>query len=144
MTVLAMIFVLTLTLWAGIMIYSWATTYPMFRGVGTGEFITVHKAYERGLPLGVYLPFSLMGLAVLAAVVLRPMDIPAVAVWLAAAALVGGIVTTAFCAAPMHLQLIKEGKDAAKIERMLACNAWRAAAAVVGLVAAVLTLMSRG
>lgn len=144
MTLIAAAFVLTLTLWAGIMIYAWAATYPMFRGIGVAEFVPVHRIYERGLPIGVYVPFGLMGVAVLAAVLARPVDVPGHALWLAAGALGGGIVTTAFCAAPMHIRLIREGKDEGRIERMLRCNAWRAAAAVVGLGAAVATLIARG
>lgn len=140
MTIIAIGFVLTLTLWAGVMIYAWAATYPMFRGIGEAEFVPVHKIYERGLPIGVYIPFGLMGLAVVAALATRPADVPAPALWLATAALAGGIVTTAFCAAPMHIKLIREGKDAARIELMLRCNTVRAGAAVVGLAAAVATL----
>lgn len=140
MSWLAIAFVLTLAWWAGTMIYSWATTYPMFRDVGSAEFVAVHKTYERGLPLGVYAPFGLMGAAVLAAVLFEPAEIPAGAAWTALAALVGGAIATAFCAAPMHIQLIRGGKDSAKIERMLACNTARAAAAVVGLGAAIWTL----
>lgn len=140
MTAIAICFVLSLILWAGIMLYAWSTTYPMFRGVGAAEFAQVHDLYERGLPVGVYVPFALMGLTVCAAIVLTPTDIPRSALALGAVALVGGVVTTAFCAAPMHIRLIRQGKDAVTIERMVKCNAWRAIASLIGLAAAVLTL----
>lgn len=143
MTPIAIAFVLTLTLWAGVMIYSWATTYPMFRGIGEAEFVPVHKIYERGLPIGVYLPFGAMGLAVATAVAVAPRDIPEHALWLAGAGLAGGIATTALCAAPMHIRLIRDGKDSRRIELMLKCNAWRAVAAGAGLAAAIATLLAR-
>jgi hypothetical protein len=140
MSWVAMAFVLTLAWWAGTMVYSWATTYPMFRDVGPAEFPAAHRTYERGLVPSVYIPFALMGLAVLAAALFRPVEIPVGAIWVAIIALAGGVVTTAFCAAPMHVQLIKEGKNVARIERMLKCNAARALAALIGFGAAIWTL----
>jgi hypothetical protein len=81
-----------------------------------------------------------MTLAVIVAAITRPVDVPIYALWLALAALVGGIATTALCAAPMHIKLIREGKNSARIELMLKCNAWRAIAAGLGLGAAIATM----
>lgn len=140
MTLVGMLFVLSLVFWAGLMVYSWATTYPMFRDIPAEGFIEVHRTYERGLPVGVYLPFGIMGFSVAAAIFVRPPEIPVPALWIGAIALAGGVITTAFCAAPMHIALIKHGKDLERIRRMLACNAARAAFAVVGLGGALWTL----
>lgn len=141
MPLLAVIFVLTLIFWAGIMLYAWACAYPMFRDVGASDFAAVHRAYERGLPLGVYVPFAAMALAVLAAFLFGPTDVPLLARWGALIALAGGVATTALCAAPMHLRLIRDGKDDRVIRLMLACNRGRAAFAALGLGAAIWTLV---
>jgi hypothetical protein len=122
------------------MLYAWATTYPMFRDIPDAEFGAAHKTYERGLPLGVYAPFGAMALAVLIAVIVRPAEVPTGALWMASVALAGGLGTTLFCAAPMHVALIKHGKDPARIERMLACNTARAGFALVGMAASIWTL----
>jgi hypothetical protein len=142
MTPLALLFVLALTFWAGVMLYSWAATYPMFRDVGDEEFGAVHKTYERGLSPGVYVPFGTMAMVVILSVIVRPPDIPVEAVWIGAIALLGEIVTTAFCAAPLHIRLIRDGKDLRRIDLMLACNSARNVAALVGLGAAAWTLLA--
>lgn len=141
MSLIAVSFTLTLLLWAGVMLYAWSATYPMFADIGEREFVTVHRTYERGLPWGVYLPFGAMGLSVLAALVLAPPDVPLWARLVALIALAGGIVTTAFCAAPLHIALIRHGKDMRRIRQMLGCNAARAAFAGLGALAAAGTLL---
>ena len=143
MSLIAMAFVLSLSLWAGIMVYSWAATYPMFRDIGAAEFAAAHRTYERGLPVGVYLPFGTMALSVLGAAILSPTDVPSPARLAAMVALGGGFVTTAFCAAPLHIALIRLGKDRRRIERMLRCNTARMLAALLGFAAAVATLAWR-
>lgn len=142
MSVVTIAFVLTQAFWAGVMIYSWSTTYPMFREIGEAEFITTHKTYERGLPWGVYLPFGAMSMAVVIAGLFRPSELPIGAVWLAVSALFAGVVTTAFGAAPLHISLIKYGKDKRRINQMLTRNTARTVAAAFGLAASVWVLVT--
>lgn len=142
MSFVTVAFVLAQAFWAGVMVYSWATTYPMFRDIGGHEFVATHRTYERGLPLGVYLPFGAMSVAVMAAATFRPDDIPIGALWLALVALFAGVVTTALGAAPLHIWLIKHGKDKDRIDRMLAWNAARTVAAAFGLAASAWVLLA--
>lgn len=142
MTFIAVSFTLTLLLWAGVMLYAWSATYPMFADVGEEDFVTVHRTYERGLPLGVYIPFAAMAITVVFAAALAPSDIPQWARHTALAALAGGVATTALCAAPLHIALIKQGKDMARVRMMIRCNAARAGFAGLGALAAVGTLLA--
>jgi hypothetical protein len=123
--------VATQLFWAGTMWYSQFNTYPMFAAVSAEDFRPLHASYEQGLPIAVYLPFGIALLVGLTALIrLWAISAP---IWLTVLALglAGGVVTTAFGAAPLHIWLIENGQDMSKIQSLLMWNAARNASAML-------------
>lgn len=104
----------------GLQYYTTVSTYPLFSQLDEHNFVTFHKAYERKLPLSIYVPYSLLMLSTLLLVFARPESVALV--WVVALLVLNGsimAVSLAF-AAPVHAQLDRKGKnpdDLAKLRR---------------------------
>ena len=89
----------------GLQYYTTVSTYPLFAALAPDAFVPYHKAYERHLPLAIYLPYTLLMVGTALLLVVRP---PAVSpLWVALALLLNGsimVVSLAF-AAPVHARL---------------------------------------
>lgn len=103
---------LTSALNTGLQYYTTVSTYPLFSDLPAEGFVSYHKAYERRLPLAIYLPYTVLMLSNLLLLFVRP---EAIAVgWVVLLLVLNGSImalSLAF-AAPVHARLNHEGKRA--------------------------------
>ena len=96
----------------GLQYYTTVSTYPLFSDLPAEGFVGYHQAYERRLPLAIYLPYTLLMAGNLLLLFVRP---EAVALgWVVLLLVLNGsimAVSLAF-AAPVHARLDREGKRA--------------------------------
>ena len=124
-------FALASALHAGFQVTVTALVYPALADRPAEDWRRVHARHSRTiLPIVVmtYLALGVTGAATLLAG-------PGVSGWVALAGATLAVGTTALAAAPAHGRLLDH--DADTVDRLLAADRWRCAAAVVGAVAAV-------
>lgn len=95
----------------GLQYYTTVSTYPLFSALPAAAFVDYHKAYERRLPLAIYLPYTLLMLATALLLVVPP-DGVGEALIILLLLLNGAIMAISLAfAAPVHARLDREGKQ---------------------------------
>jgi len=103
---------LTSALNTGLQYYTTVSTYPLFSDLPAEGFVRYHQAYERRLPLAIYLPYTVLMLGNLLLLVVRP-EAVALGLVVLLLALNGSIMALSLAfAAPVHARLGQEGKRA--------------------------------
>jgi hypothetical protein len=120
---LLLLLVALLTLFnAGLQYYTTVLTYPLFSDVTSEAFVPYHVAYQRRLPVAIYLPYTLLMLANLLLLFVRP---PAVElIWVLVLLVLNGSIMAVSLrfAAPVHARLDQHGKDPQDLERLQRFN----------------------
>lgn len=116
----------------GLQYYTTVSTYPLFSDLPAEAFVGYHQAYERRLPLAIYLPYALLMAGNLLLLFVRP---AAVALgWVVLLLVLNGsimAVSLAF-AAPVHARLDREGKRAELLMLLRRYNLPRLLASAAG------------
>ena len=113
----------------GLQYYTTVSTYPLFSALDEANFVPFHKAYERKLPLSIYVPYSFWLLLTLTLLFVRP---EGVALGGVATLLVlnGSIMAMSLTlAAPVHARLDRVGKNADDLAKLRRFNLPRLVAA---------------
>lgn len=113
----------------GLQYYTTVSTYPLFQTLHHEGFVAYHKAYEKRLPLAIYIPYTLLMLSTFALLVVRPDSIGLG--WVVLLVLLNGsiMVISLLFAAPVHARLDREGKNERDLELLLRYNLPRLLAA---------------
>lgn len=109
---LLLLLVALLTLFnAGLQYYTTVSAYPLFSDVTPEAFIAYHEAYQRHLPLAIYIPYTLLMLATLLLLFVRPPIVEPI--WVLVLLVLNGSIMAVSLrfAAPIHARLDQHGKD---------------------------------
>ena len=97
----------------GLQYYTTVSTYPLFSPLPAEAFVGYHQAYERRLPLAIYLPYTLLMGATALLLLFRPEGVGLTSIVLLLL-LNGAIMAISLAfAAPLHARLDREGKQEA-------------------------------
>jgi hypothetical protein len=125
----------------GLQYYTTVTTYPLFSHLAPDNFVPFHKAYERTLPLAIYVPYSLLMVSTLLLAVVRPSSV-ALGWVLLLLALNGSIMAISLAfAAPVHARLDQRGKDSELLRQLRRYNLPRLLAATTSSVVVFVLLL---
>ena len=113
----------------GLQYYTTVSTYPLFSALDEANFVPFHKAYERKLPLSIYVPYSFWLLLPLTLLFVRPEGVALG--WVATLLVLNGSIMamSLTLAAPVHARLDRVGKNADDLAKLRRFNLPRLVAA---------------
>jgi hypothetical protein len=120
---LLLLLVALLTLFnAGLQYYTTVSTYPLFSDLTPEAFVAYHEAYQRRLPAAIYIPYTLLMLATLLLLAVRPPSVEPI--WVLVLLILNGSIMAVSLrfAAPIHARLDQHGKNPDDLRRLRRFN----------------------